>query len=134
MRLVDGIHYYEGRIEVYYQGGWRTVCDDNWDLNDANVVCQQLGYPSASQAWWGAHFGPGSGPILLDEVSCSGSESDISDCRHDGWFNNDCGHGEDVGVTCVDTGSPSLQGTAQIYGVISLLKVVLICFILKLNH
>ena len=113
VRLVDGIHSYEGRVEVNYQGEWGTVCGDGWDLNNADVICRQLGYPSASQAWQRAHFGQGSGLILLDEVSCSGSESDISDCRHDGWFNNDCGHGEDAGVTCVDTDVPSLEGMAQ---------------------
>ena len=101
MRLVDGIHYYEGRIEVYYQGGWRTICDDGWGINDADVICRQLGYSSASQALTGAHFGQGSGLILLDEVSCSGSESDISDCGHNGWFIHNCNHGGDAGVTCV---------------------------------
>ena len=128
MRLVGGNDSFEGRVEVYYQGDWGTICGDGWGINNADIICRQLGYPLASEAWQGAHFGPGSGPILLDEVSCSGSESHISECGHNGWFIHNCNHGEDAGVTCVDTSSQSLDGNAQDYSVISLLIFVLIMF------
>ena len=98
---------------MYYQGTWGTVCDDGWDLNDADVVCRQLGYTVASNAWPNAHFGQGSGPILLDDVDCSGFEPAISDCVHGGWYNHNCGHSEDAGVTCIGTGPPSHEGTAN---------------------
>ena len=90
----------EGRVEVYYQGQWGTVCDDDWDLVDADVICRMLGLPSASRAWSNAYFGQGSGRIALDDVNCFGYESDISECLHNGWFNTDCDHSEDAGVTC----------------------------------
>ena len=100
VRLVNGTAPYEGRVEVYYRGEWGTVCDDDWDLDDASVVCRQLGYNAASHAWKYAHFGPGSGPILLDDVRCYGNESSIAACSHNSWYSHNCDNNETAGVTC----------------------------------
>ena len=100
VRLKDG-SLSAGRVEVFYDGQWGTVCDDAWDINDANVVCRQLGFSQlASQARGSAYYGQGSGPIWIDDVACSGSESHIYDCRHRGWGNNDCTHSRDASVQC----------------------------------
>ena len=104
VRLVGGPTEYQGRVEVNYSGEWGTVCDDGWDLNDAQVVCSELGLGEATAAIHGAFYGRGSGEIWLDNVNCVGTEGTIGKCSHNGWGIEDCSHGEDASVNCT-TGS-----------------------------
>ena len=103
-RLVNGSSDHEGRVEVLYNGAWGTVCDDYWDINDANVVCRSLGYNYSSSALGSASFGEGSGSIVLDHVACEGTETNIAFCSHLGYTNHNCDHGEDAGVVCYGIG------------------------------
>ena len=103
VRLVGGSNAREGRVEVFHNGKWGTICDDFWDIKDAHVVCRQLNYTRALQAKSYAHFGVGPDPIWLDDVHCSGSEKRLVDCKHNGWGTHNCMHTEDAGVVCSKT-------------------------------
>lgn len=132
VQLVGGFVLSEGRVEVCYNNEWGTVCDDSWDSVDAEVACRQAGfsrigthlivigllesstvcitaiiivfnYYAGTVARCCASFGQGTGPILLDDLSCSGHEASLFNCSHRGIGRHNCGHGEDAGVICNST-------------------------------
>ena len=100
LRLIGGSGPHEGRVEIYHDGRWGTVCDDFWSQNDAMVVCRQLGYTGTARALRRATFGEGEDPIWLDNVGCDGDEQRLTDCRSRGWGVHNCGHHEDAGASC----------------------------------
>ena len=101
VRLVGGATPLEGRVEVFLFGQWGTVCDYNWDIADATVVCHQLGYLRAVEAPRSASFGAGSGPSWYYGVWCNGTELSLTECGHYNYnFGSACLHSRDAGVVC----------------------------------
>ena len=101
IRLANGTTAYEGRVEVWHNGQWGTICDRDWDIDDAMVVCRQLDFSYENAVVkTGAYFGEGTGPIWLDNVNCTGQEQNVTVCGHSKWGVSDCDHSRDVGVIC----------------------------------
>ena len=103
IRIVDGTVPNEGRVEVRAgcNSEWGTVCDDLWGTPDAQVACRQLGYGTdGAIAYSFARFGQGTGDIYLDNLGCTGSETNLFDCQNNGFGNHNCRHSEDAGVFC----------------------------------
>lgn len=116
IRLVDGNTDYEGRVEVLYQGQWGTICDDEFGMNEANVVCRMLGMETAKsycsnhldtptcsdQRTMNMSLVEGSGPIWLDDLNCNGDETSLLECKSESYSigDHDCVPSEDIGVIC----------------------------------
>ncbi|XP_038045523.1 scavenger receptor cysteine-rich domain superfamily protein-like [Patiria miniata] len=101
VRLVgDDSNAASGRVEIYRDATWGTVCDNDWDTDDVQVVCRQLGFSGAVEAKSGAHFGQGEGPIHMEGVACDGSESQLADCPSHCWEKPACSHAQDAGAIC----------------------------------
>ncbi|XP_030575067.1 lysyl oxidase homolog 3B isoform X2 [Archocentrus centrarchus] len=96
----------EGRIELFHKGEWGTICDDDFTIANAHVLCRQLGFVSATGWTHSAKYGKGQGKIWLDNVQCNGGEKSIEFCKSRGWGNSDCTHDEDAGVVCKDERIP----------------------------
>lgn len=112
MRLLGGASRCQGRVEILHGGVWGTVCDDDWGLQDAAVVCRQLGCGAALAATTNAFFGYGTGHILLDNVHCEGGEPRLAACQSLGWGVHNCGHHEDAGVLCAGARGSGGRGQA----------------------
>ncbi|XP_060602750.1 deleted in malignant brain tumors 1 protein-like [Ruditapes philippinarum] len=105
VRLVDGPHSSAGRVEVQHNGQWGTVCDSQWDDEDATVICKMLSaYPYEGQVFGKAvkssYYGGGTGPVWLADVRCRGTEHDIKDCVKSWAGGVNCDHTNDAGVIC----------------------------------
>ncbi|CAI9722756.1 serine protease svh-1-like isoform X3 [Octopus vulgaris] len=109
IRLADGEEH-SGRVEIKYLNEWGVVCDDKWDIKDANVVCRMLGYTGAVKAIPFSNFGPGNANFLLTNVECIGNETSLLDCPKSPWRQHNCKRHETASVICkLDKGCPPNQ-------------------------
>lgn len=92
-----------GRLEIYHDSKWGTVCDDSWDYEDARAVCRHLGTSGGSKFFpksgWGADSGA-TGTIWYDEIRCTSSNNDFQHCAGNAWGSHNCKHNEDVHMRC----------------------------------
>ena len=126
LRLRGGEGTNHGRLEVQFAGAWRDVCDDTYDLAAqqamANVVCRQLGFTGTGHQWIEA-FGGGTDTPVMDDVYCTGTEGDLSQCAFSGWNVDNCSAIEAVGIRCMPAqgdirlvaGPSGAEGRLQVY-------------------
>ncbi|XP_059495199.1 putative DMBT1-like protein [Stegostoma tigrinum] len=100
VRLVNGTNLCSGRVEVYRNSVWGTICDNGWNVITANVVCRMLNCGMAQSAHTGAYYGEGNGDIWFDDVSCNGTETALDQCSVNPRAAINCTHRKDTGVTC----------------------------------
>ncbi|CAI5666075.1 unnamed protein product [Oreochromis niloticus] len=101
VRLLNGSSLCSGRLEVKSNQSWSSVCEADFDQQDAEVVCREFGCgpPSVLQ---GALYGEVEAPVWSKEFQCGGHESALLDCRSSGSARNSCSPGKDIGLTCSD--------------------------------
>ena len=100
LKLVSNITEGQGEVLFGFRGVWGHVCDTFWDIQDAEVVCRQLGYKRAVIATTGIRFGNFAfQKFWLENVQCLGGEQKLKDCQHSAWgyLKRSCGR---AGVVC----------------------------------
>uniref|UniRef100_A0A3B3Z157 SRCR domain-containing protein n=1 Tax=Poecilia mexicana TaxID=48701 RepID=A0A3B3Z157_9TELE len=100
VRLVQGTNRCSGRLEVKTNQSWSSVCEKDFDLQDAEVVCREIGCGSPS-VLQGALYGEAEAPVGSREFLCEGSESALLTCSsRKSSVRNSCSPGQAVGLTC----------------------------------
>ena len=102
VRLIGGSTRYEGRLQTFFNSKWGSVCNNEWDFNDARVTCRQLGFSDALMAVTSLKYGNADEEeeYFLDSVKCSGDEPGLHYCESSGFGNQACGISEVAGVVC----------------------------------
>ncbi|XP_043940523.1 adhesion G protein-coupled receptor E2-like isoform X2 [Protopterus annectens] len=120
VRLTNGSSSCNGRVDIYFNSQWGTICDDSWDFKDAEVVCRHVGCGRAQSFKSGAYFGKGTGPITMADIRCRGDEQYLSDCIASPPFpHHNCGHEKDAGVICKDVDKCTTMGICGDFSVCS---------------
>ncbi|XP_060589270.1 neurotrypsin-like [Ruditapes philippinarum] len=103
IRLVGNDNDPAGRVEIYHDGYYQTICGKNFDRADLMVVCRMLGIeniPRSAYWRWTTTYEEGIGTIGASHLNCDGSESSIALCGAYMPASSDCSHSHDIAVNC----------------------------------
>ena len=90
-------------MEIYRNGTWQSVCDEDWDIEDADVVCRQLNYGYAESAPTSSFYGLSFNDIWEVSIQCNGDESTLQSCNYMN-VTTFCHSGEEAGARCSNEG------------------------------
>lgn len=111
VRLIGGPHPNQGFAQVLYQGDWHSICNREWDLDDADVICRQLGYPLATFALTDnselSNWTNKKTATFLDRLGCTGTEANLAECQMSYTTTVLCGNTEKAGIVCQSEKYPS---------------------------
>ncbi|XP_026109155.1 deleted in malignant brain tumors 1 protein-like [Carassius auratus] len=99
VRLVGDSHC-SGRLEIYHNQTWMSVCDAVFDPQDAEVVCRELDCGAPVQVLGAAAFHKGDAQMWTKEIQCRGDESQIQMCPASQKHN--CSHDDHQALLCAD--------------------------------
>ena len=116
LRLQDGSTALSGRVEVFVNNRWGTVCDDSFTGKDAVVVCRQLGRYGGATIDNTTAISTPSAPIWMDNVGCTGTETRLTDCAYS--YPSNCYDGEAVWVACSGPPEVAVSFAADNYAVV----------------
>ncbi|XP_051813984.1 CD5 antigen-like [Acanthochromis polyacanthus] len=118
VRLVDRSNLCSGRLQVKRNQVWSSVCSDGFDLQDAEVVCRELGCGSPSGFKEELY---GEAPEWIPEFRCGGHESALLHCERSD--RDTCSPGTTVTLTCSDPGRVRLvEGSGRCDGTVELIN------------
>lgn len=106
IRLTGGKNNSQGRVELNYDGTWGSICDYQFDTEEARVICQQMGFIDG-HAFKNSYFGNGTGPVYITDLACTGNETTLLSCPNAGWntsYELCAGHSHDAAVSCYGEG------------------------------
>nr|XP_055046948.1 CD5 antigen-like [Misgurnus anguillicaudatus] len=98
IKLVNGTSPCNGRLRVLYNNHWGSVCHTGLGLEEAAVVCKELGCGDLVEPL--SYVGPFVGPIWMDNLACTGNELTVRDCSFTGYNVSSCSDGLYAGVIC----------------------------------
>ena len=84
---------------MYHNQVWGSIVGVDWNITEATVACQQLGFHGAAKAYSIAVFGNGNGPVYIRDVKCLGTELTLLDCMYTA-VTGQVDDRQDVGVAC----------------------------------
>ncbi|XP_018427288.1 PREDICTED: deleted in malignant brain tumors 1 protein-like [Nanorana parkeri] len=103
LRLVGGARECQGRLEVFYNGSWGSVCSNLMSSHAVSVICQQLNCGTSGQLENPFTYGSGGAPYWLDLIDCRSRDGSLGECPSAPWGENECGAGEVAQITCEKT-------------------------------